>query len=131
MGYSPAALVVATHPQQCRSLVACLEGLGLKPALAFTVADALNALASPDVAMVCCAPKLLDGTYRDLLPMAHRRSLPVVLISRQGDWAEFMEAMQEGVFDCLAFPFSDKEAARVLGNAARSCMPPARRAASA
>ena len=112
-----AALVVATHPQQCKLLVKSFEKLGFKPALAFTVEDARQALRSSDMALVCCAPELLDGTYRDVLPEALRRKLPLVLVLRQGDCAEYLQAMSEGVFDCLPVPFSHAEVARIVRNA--------------
>ena len=114
MGNVAAALVVATHPQQCRALVRCIEELGLKPALAFTIADARHAFQDPDLSLVCCAPELLDGSYRDIVSEALPRALPVILLLRPGELRDSREALRRGVFPCLPFPFPRAEAKRLI-----------------
>ncbi len=125
------ALVVATHPEQCRTLVHSFERLGLKLSLAFTVSDARRALESTEISLVCCAPEFHDGTYHEVVQAARQRRLPVVLLLRQSDWREYVDAMEHGVFDCLSFPCSHNEVERIVQNALAPRRLPARRAVSA
>lgn len=84
MRNSPVALIVATHPQQCRALVRAFDELALRSALAFTVEEARRTLESAELTLVVTAPTLLDGTYREVLRETMRRKLPLLLPLRPG-----------------------------------------------
>ena len=131
MPSSPVALVIATHPQQCRTLVSALEELGLRPALAFTVEDARQVLHSPQLAVVISAPRLLDGTYREVLQQTQARKLPMVLMLHHGAADQSVAAADAGVAGFLTFPFTASEVEQVLRDSCGSAIPFPRRAASA
>ncbi len=106
MRNSPVALIVATHPQQCRALVRAFDELALRSALAFTVEEARRTLESAELTLVVTAPTLLDGTYREVLRETMRRKLPLLLPLRPEELRECREAPPSGVAGLLAFPFS-------------------------
>jgi DNA-binding NtrC family response regulator len=105
----PVALIVATHPQQCRALVRAFDELALRTALAFTVEDACRTLESADLTLVVTAPALRDGTYHEVLRETQKRGLPLVLMPRREELREYPEAARMGVAAVLGFPFSPPE----------------------
>jgi DNA-binding NtrC family response regulator len=110
----PVALIVATHPQQCKALVRAFDQLAMRSALAFTVEDACRALDAARPALVVTAPTLRDGTYRDILRHASKRNLPTVLLLRREHAQEYVSSAKPEVAGLLTFPFSPAEVAGVV-----------------
>jgi DNA-binding NtrC family response regulator len=81
--------------------------------------EARAVLANEPVSLVVCDDCLIDGSYRDLLPVAQaaRGEVPVVVTSRTDNPEEYLEAMKLGVFDYVAAPFSRTELDRIVHNA--------------
>lgn len=119
----PVALIVATHPQQCKALVRAFDHLAMRSALAFTVEDARRALDSARPDLVVTAPTLRDGTYRDILRHASLQNLPTVLLLRREQAQEYASAEPE-VAGLLTFPFS---LAEVEGVVRQTCRPVGRK----
>lgn len=113
----PVALIVATHPQQCRALVQAFDKLALRSALAFTVEEACRTLESADLTLVVTAPALRDGTYREVLRETQRRNLPLLLLLRRHELPDYREAPPSGVAGLLAFPFSLAEVEQAVRGA--------------
>ncbi len=72
-----------------------------------------------EVCLVLCDDHLVDGNYKDILSAAERSraKTPVVVVSRTGDWPDYLKAITAGVFDYLAFPPILGELPRAIRNA--------------
>lgn len=110
----PVALIVATHPQQCKALVRAFDKLAMRSALAFTVEEACRTLTTAEPTLVVTAAELLDGTYQDILQQANQRSLPTILLLRREEIRMHPSAAKAGVAGLLTFPFSLAEVEQVL-----------------
>lgn len=110
----PVALIVATHPQQCKALVCAFDQLAIRSALAFTVEEACRTLITAKPALVVTAADLLDGTYQDILRHASQQGLPTILLLRPSEIHLRALASQAGVAGLLTFPFTLVEVEQVL-----------------
>jgi len=45
------------------------------------------------------------------------RKVPVIVVSRTGDWPEYLTAIRNGVFDSVAYPPVPGELQRIMRNA--------------
>jgi DNA-binding NtrC family response regulator len=102
----PSGLVVSSDNEVRRKLAEVLRQCALTPVLASTVAESAATLAGHEVLIVVCNELLDDGKYEDVVQLAIRSKMqvPVIVVSRTGDWPEYLAAMGGGVFDYLAFP---------------------------
>ena len=68
--------------------------------------ESVGALAGDEVLIVVCNELLDDGKYEDLVQLAVRSEMqaPVSVVSRTGEWPEYLAAMRGGAFDYLAYP---------------------------
>jgi DNA-binding NtrC family response regulator len=59
---------------------------------------------------------LPDGRYSDLLQLQQQNAnnMPVIVVSRTGDWEEYFEALERGAHDFLAYPLIPGELQRIL-----------------
>ena len=60
-------------------------------------------LAGQEIFVVVCNDRLDDGKYEDIVKLVVRceTKVPVIVVSRTGDWAEYLTAMCGGAFDYL------------------------------
>ncbi len=112
-------LVALADPASQRALSNVLPLHDLEPVFAATMREARAVLASESIGLVVCEDCLIDGSYRDLLPVAQaaRGDVPVVVTSRTDNPEEYLEAMKLGAFDFVAAPFSRTELDRIVHNA--------------
>jgi DNA-binding NtrC family response regulator len=72
-------------------------------------------LSKQRIELVFCDERLSDGSFRDLLRanQAWIGRPRIVVIFRVGEWAEYLEALQLGVFEVISSPLhaSDVELA--------------------
>lgn len=115
----PNGLVASSDRRICRELAQVLGQCGFGAILASTVAETGIALLRHDVVIVLCDDCLGDGSYGDILRLLHRsdRKVPLVVVSRTGEWAEYLAAIGIGVFDYLAYPTIPDDLQRVIRNA--------------
>lgn len=115
----PNGLVVSSDHEVRRKLAEILGHGGLRPVLASTVAETRTALAQYDVCMVLCDEFIVDGNYRAVIEIAEHAEtkVPVIVVSRIGDWPEYLAAICSGAFDYLAYPPVPGELQRVIRNA--------------
>jgi DNA-binding NtrC family response regulator len=109
-------LIVGCEPLISGELAELLRGCGMACAATASVHGAMTMLGTQEVALVFCAAELADGSYRDLvrgLKLGKRRA-PVVVVSRLGEWKEYLEAIGLGAFDCIAPPYRRSEIERIL-----------------
>lgn len=102
----PSGLVVSSDDEVRRKLAQVLRQCALAPVLASTVAESGMALAGDNVLIVICDDRMDDGKYEDVVKLVVRSEtrVPVIVVSRTGDWSEYLVAMCAGVFDYLAYP---------------------------
>jgi DNA-binding NtrC family response regulator len=102
----PNGLVVSSDDEVSRKLAESLGQCGLRPLFACTVVESGIALAGSEVLVVLCDECLADGTYEDIanLVRASHTRIPVVVVSRTGEWSEYLRAVDHGAFDYLAYP---------------------------
>jgi two-component system response regulator PilR (NtrC family) len=112
-------LIALADPASRRALSNLLPQHDVEPVFAATLREARAVLAHESVALVVCEDCLIDGSYRDLLPVAQaaRGDVPVVVASRTGNPEEYLEAMKLGAFDFVAAPFTRAELDRIVYNA--------------
>jgi DNA-binding NtrC family response regulator len=102
----PSGLVVSSDDEVRQKLAQVLRQCALAPVLASTVADSGMALAGHEMLIVVCNDRLDDGKYEDIVKLVVRSEIqvPVIVVSRTGDWPEYLTAMCGGAFDYLAYP---------------------------
>ena len=102
----PNGLVVSSDDEVSRKLAESLGQCGLAPLFASTVVESEIALAGREVLVVLSTECLADGTYEDIANLVRRSSarIPVVVVSRTGEWPEYLRAIARGAFDYVAYP---------------------------
>jgi DNA-binding NtrC family response regulator len=102
----PIGLVVSSDQVVRRKLAQVLRQCAVAPVVASTVAASGTALAWKEISIVVCNDRLDDGKYEDIVKLVVRfeKRVPVIVVSRTGDWPEYLTAMCGGVFDFLAYP---------------------------
>ena len=115
----PNGLVVSSDEEVRRKLAEILGHGGLAPVLASTVAESRTALVRHEVCMILCDEFVVDGNYRTVVEVAERADtkVPVIVVSRTGDWPEYLAAIRSGAFDYVAYPPTPGELQRVIRNA--------------
>jgi len=102
----PNGLVVSSDDKVRRKLAQVLRQCALAPVLACTVAESGMVLAGHEISVVLCDDRMDDGKYEDIVKLVVRSGTksPVIVVSRTGDWPEYLAAMCDGAFDYLAYP---------------------------
>jgi len=112
-------MVVSSEDGVRHRLAEILGQCGLTPILASTVAGSQMALAQHKFCMVLCDECLADGDYRAIVEIAKLANTrpPVIVLSRTGDWPEYLAATRAGAYDYLSYPPVPAELHRVIRNA--------------
>ena len=128
MPQRPQVLVAMSDSGGQSVLASTLAAKGLEPILAPNLREALDILNRKPVAMVFCEDKLQDGGFREILGENAKLvpSVPVVVCSPSYDHNLYMDAMTEGAFDFIAYPYAPREIDWIL-----SCALPRAAAAGA
>jgi len=115
----PEALVVSPDDEIRRKLTEILCHCGFASILASTVAESKRALAQHDVCLVLCVERLAEGNYQAVVEFVKKfdSNVPVIVVSRTGDWPDYLRAICAGVFDYLAYPPIPGELRRGIRNA--------------
>jgi len=114
----PSGLVVSADDSICRTLGDVLLRCCVTPVFAETVREAAREIAEGNVSLVICEETLRDGSYAELLRVqdAKGRSVPLIVVSTSGDWPEYFQAVDRGVYDFLAYPLLPGELERIIGD---------------
>jgi len=117
----PNGLVVSSDEEVRRKLGEILGQCGLAPVFASTVTESGMALAGQEVFIVLCDDCLSDGKYMDIVKLAGQSDTKalVVVVSRTGEWPEYLTAIRAGAFDYLAYPPIPGELQRIIQNSFR------------
>jgi DNA-binding NtrC family response regulator len=110
---------VSSDDEVRRKLVEILGHSGLTPVLASTVGESLTALVRHDVCLVLGDEFVVGGNYRAVVEIVEHADtkVPVIFVSRTGDWPEYLAAIRSGAFDYVAYPPIPGELQRVIRNA--------------
>ena len=102
----PNGLVVSSDDEVSRKLAESLGQCGLRPLFASTVVESRIVLAEHEILVVLSNECLADGTYEDIANLVLRSDtgIPLVVVSRTGEWPEYLRAVDHGAFDYLAYP---------------------------
>ncbi|MGH9326917.1 MAG: hypothetical protein ACRD2B_09585 [Terriglobia bacterium] len=112
---SPVKILVALSDfEGQKSLAGALEGERLNVIFAPTLRDAKEVLGKQQVAVVFCQVELEDGNFRDILNSSERARAPVVVCAPAYDKEVCLDAMCQGAFDFIAFPYAKKEVDWIL-----------------
>ena len=109
-------LIVSGDNDIVGSLYETLLLCGAVPVSVGTIEQASRHLASGNIRFGICQDRLPDGKYEDLLLLNHAVgiSIPWIVVSRTGDWAEYLAAVELGAYDFLAYPSVYGELPRIL-----------------
>lgn len=112
-------LVVSSDDQVRRNLAEMVGLCGLEPVLCVTVSDSRTVLSRYPICVVVCEDQLADGDYRDLVQAARQTTAdaPVIVVSRLGDWNEYLNAIRAGAFDYMRLPPRQAEIEWAMRNA--------------
>lgn len=112
-------LVVNSDEPVRRKLAEILGESGIAPIFASSVAECEIALAGHEVCIALCNDWLADGNYEDIVELVGRSDtrVPVIVVSRTGDWPEYLTAISAGAFDYLAYPPIAGDLQRIVRNA--------------
>jgi DNA-binding NtrC family response regulator len=99
-----------------------LEQCGFVAVYASTVDETRMRLFGQRVSTVLCEDRLPDGNYEGVLRIVNRDDprTPVIVVSRTGDWPEYLAATRAGAFDYLAYPAISGEFQHVIRDALRA-----------
>src|ERR1700756_2573008 len=102
----PNGLVVSSDDEVSRKLAESLGQCGLRPLFASTVVESRIVLAEHEILVVLSNECLADGTYEDIANLVLRSDtgIPLVVVSRTGEWPEYLRAVDHGAFDYVAYP---------------------------
>jgi DNA-binding NtrC family response regulator len=119
MSESLGVLVASSQLENRRALIEVLEGLSADVTSSSSIEQASEVLAKQPIELVFCDDELPDGSYRDLLPGARHRQqgIRVVVITRTGEWEEYLEAMRLGAFDFIRGPMHPTDVELVVSRA--------------
>jgi len=92
--------VVSSDEEVRRKLGEILGQCGLAPVFASTVTESGMALAGNEVFIVLCDDCLSDGKYMDIVKLVGQSDtrVLVVVVSRTGEWPEYLTAIRVGAF---------------------------------
>ena len=122
MSYTPKLLILCSDLEGRAALDRALSRSPLEKIFAATVSEARQAVESEPVALVFCAQDAPDGGLHALLDGTDllRAHVPVVVASRNGDTADYLDAMRAGAFDFITRPYRSEEVERIVLSALHS-----------
>lgn len=126
MELSPIQVLVISPSQENRAaLQRMLVANGLTPILCGSLLESRHFLEANEIRVVICDDSLPDNGLRSIVEEGRKRPtpLPVIAVSRTGDWKECLDALRIGAFDYLALPPDLREVDRILKLALRETVP--------
>ena len=116
---STQALVISSSEETRAALSAALSSEGLVPILCSSAAEACALIERDEIGIVFCDDCLPGRCLEKVVAKAgqRRNPIPVIAVSRTGEWHEYLEALRIGAFDYLSLPLRRDELDRVLASA--------------
>jgi DNA-binding NtrC family response regulator len=96
----------------CETVLLC----GAAPVVVATIEHASRQVVGNNIRFGICQDRLPDGNYEDLLLLNHAAgiSFPWIVVSRTGDWPDYLAAVELGAYDFLAYPPLYGELPRII-----------------
>jgi DNA-binding NarL/FixJ family response regulator len=100
-------LLACSDPVSRAHLAESLKDTEFETILAFNCAESSNLLAKVPVSMVFCEDQLPGGGFPKLLNLVKHggTNTPIVVLSRTGEWEEYLNALRLGAFDMVIPPY--------------------------
>jgi DNA-binding NtrC family response regulator len=100
-------LVACAEMRNRNALAHTLEGMSVDVFSCSTLSQAIEVLSSHKIALVFCDENLPDGSFRDLLRgnQVWIGRPHIVVIAHRGEWVDYLEALQLGVFEVISSPW--------------------------
>jgi CheY-like chemotaxis protein len=119
-------VVLAIHPDSRVPAEVCLQQCGVVVTFCESCAEVLDTLSQTTrVNAVFCAPRLPDGSFRDLRRELHKRCgfIPIVICAQNldGGWIDLLEA---GAFAVLSEPYDSGHVRKLLASMEHLCRTP-------
>ena len=113
------ALVISASEENRAALSEALAADGFVPVLCGSMTEARKFIEYDDVGIVFCDDCLADEGLKNVVAEVgkRRRPIPVIGVSRTGEWDEYFEALRLGACDYLSLPPRRDELERVLASA--------------
>ena len=113
------ALLVSDGREPFEKLELALENLGVKTYRAASRAEVAILLEPPHCPqMIFTDTTLPDGTWADVLALAARHLVPVIVVSRVVDHELYIQCLERGAFDLVVPPFVNTDLAHIVRCAA-------------
>lgn len=112
----PDALIVSADSSVRGILGETLLLCGATPVLTASIQEASRHIRCGHLRLGVCQDRLHDGKYEELLLLSRetRIFIPWIVVSRTGDWPEYLAAIELGVHDFLAYPPIHGELPRII-----------------
>jgi DNA-binding NtrC family response regulator len=112
----PYVLVVFPYNENLDGLLKAVAETGRVPLICHSFQEAQEVMKHEHIQVIICEDRLPDVALKDILKLANhrKRTIPVIITSRTGEWEEFLRALRQGAFDYLALPPRFEEVHRVL-----------------
>lgn len=103
----PSILIATSDAESRDALAAALRGTQFLPVFAESIGESAEVLGRLPVCLVLCEENLPDGGYQDLLREAENCgvAVPLVVLSRTGEWDEYLRAIRLGAMDMITPPY--------------------------
>jgi DNA-binding NtrC family response regulator len=114
----PHCLVLSSDEGIRQQLLKSLRSSGFAPVFVSTVEETRMALLSIEVCIAVCDESAIDGNVQAIVELVGDidSRIPVIVISRTGEWPEYFAAIRAGAFDYVGFPPIPGEFHRILRN---------------
>ena len=112
-------LVASSDAEACKALGKVLVEFDLEPFYCSTVSETLTILAKKTIGLVICEASLADGHFRHVLTAVQvlRSNIRVIVTLRLANITEYVQAMEYGAFDVIAYPYHPAEVKQTLEKA--------------
>ena len=120
-------LVVSGDSSVRRILEETLLLCGTTPVLAVSIQEAAQRIRRDRPCLGICQDRLPDGKYEELLLFNRAVGIcfPWIVVSRTGDWPEYLAAIEFGAYDFLAYPPVHGELSRMIRSLLETPIPAA------
>lgn len=99
-------LIVGPDEENGRTVAACAARRGETPISCASYKEARSLLERGRFRVVFCHDDLGDGRYGEVIRSA--KPAPVIVLSRSAEWPWYLDALDAGAFDCIAYPLHQR-----------------------
>jgi DNA-binding NtrC family response regulator len=119
MVWPPQILIIDQESGERDKLQKIFTASGVRVFCYSTLLETESFLSGQPVNAIFAETPLPDGDFRALRAEVerYRKGVPIIVLSRNMDWDQYLAAMGAGAFDCLSLPANTLEAKRVLWSA--------------